>query len=68
MKVAEFVKNFLVVFIIAFVVSSVVTFLYSLIVHSEGAFNWSIAFQFSITLGIIVPLLQIQNLKSKNIN
>ena len=43
MKTAEFITDFVLVFIITFIVCSIVTFLYSLIVHSEGIFDWGLS-------------------------
>jgi hypothetical protein len=60
----ELLKDFIIVFVITFVVSSAVTFIYNLIVHSQGSFDWATSFRFAITLGIIFPWLNYK--KKKN--
>jgi hypothetical protein len=51
----NYITDFIITFIVAFVVTAAVTFLYSLIVHGKGIFNWETAFQFAVIFGIIVP-------------
>ena len=57
MKPAEFITEFVLVFIITFIVCSIVTFLYSLIIHSKGIFDWGLSFTLSITFGILFPVI-----------
>lgn len=52
-----FIIDFLITFAIAFIVTAAVTFFYSLIIHGKGIIGWETAFQLSIILGIIFPLL-----------
>jgi hypothetical protein len=63
MKIGTLTIEFLFVFIVTFAVSSLVTFLYSLLVHSNGIFDWETALRLSITLGIIFTWLKFRNKK-----
>jgi hypothetical protein len=67
MKTKEFLTEFIVIFFITFIVSSLVTFIYNLVVHSEGKFDLSTAFIFSITFGIIFPVIYYRERKKQNI-
>ncbi len=63
MKISKLLKDFIIVFVITFVVSSLVTFIYNLIVHLQGAFDWATSFRFAIILGIIFPWLHYRERK-----
>lgn len=65
MKAIELAKDFLAIFIVTFIVSSLVTFIYSLIVHSEGIIDWSTAFRLSIIFGIIFPWINFRERKKQ---
>lgn len=45
-------------FAVVMVVNLIVTYLYSLIVHGSGVIDWETAFQFAISLAIILPWLR----------
>jgi hypothetical protein len=64
MRAIEILKNFFIVFVVTFIVVSSVTYLYGLLIHSSGTFDWATSFRFSITLGIIFPWLHYR--KGKN--
>ena len=57
MKIKRFLIDFLIVFTVAFVVNLIVVFLWNLIAHGQGSFEWETPFRFAIILGIILPLL-----------
>ena len=57
MKIKRFLIDFLIVFTVAFVVNLIVVFLWNLIAHGQGSFDWETPFLFSIVLGIILPIL-----------
>lgn len=57
MKIKRFLMHFVIVFSITFVVNAIVVYLWNLIRHGEGAFNWETTFFFAIVLGIVFPLL-----------
>ena len=65
MKIGALTIEFLLVFIVTFAVSLFVTFIYSLLIHTEGIFDWETALRLSITLGIIFTWLQYRNKKRK---
>ncbi len=55
MKIKRFLIDFLIVFTVAFVVNLIVVFLWNLIFHGQGSFEWETALRFAIILGIILP-------------
>lgn len=55
MGIKQYAIDFVVMFAIVLVVNLIVTFLYSLIFHGSGVIAWDTAFQFAITLGLILP-------------
>jgi len=55
MNIKQYAIDFVVMFVIVLVVNLIVTFLYSLIFHGLGVIDWETAFQFAITLAIILP-------------
>lgn len=57
MKIKRFLIDFLIVFTVAFVVNLIVVFLWNLIAHGQGSFEWETPFRFAIILGIILPIL-----------
>ncbi len=65
MKIKKFLIHFLIAFAITFVVNAIVVYLWNLIRHGEGAFNWEITFFFAITFGIVLPLLDIWRSEEK---
>lgn len=57
MKIKRFLIDFLITFTAVFVVNLIVVFLWNLIAHGQGSFEWETAFRFAIILGIILPIL-----------
>ena len=57
-KIKRFLLHFVIVFAITFVVNAIIVYLWNLIRHGEGAFNWETTFFFAIVLGIVFPLLE----------
>ena len=57
MKIKRFLINFLIVFTVALVVNVIVVYLWNLIAHGQGSFDWETPFRFAIILGIILPIL-----------
>jgi hypothetical protein len=55
MTIKQYAIDFVVMFAVVLVVNLIVTFLYNLIFHGSGVIDWETAFQFAITLGIILP-------------
>lgn len=58
MTIRQYVTDFIVMFAVVMVVNLIVTYLYSLIVHGSGVIDWETAFQFAISLAIILPWLR----------
>lgn len=63
MKLSDFIIDFLAIFIATFIVSSLVTYIYNLLVHSAGSFDWATTFRLSIILGIILPWIHLREKK-----
>ena len=57
MKIKRILINFVIVFAVALVVNVIVVYLWNLIAHGQGAFEWATPFRFAIILGIILPIL-----------
>ena len=53
----KFFQEFLVVSAITFIVAAVVSFLYSLIVHGSGVFDWTHAIRLALILGLALPMI-----------
>ncbi len=58
MKAVKFLIDFAAVFAIVFVVNAIVVYLWNLLRHGQGAFDWEITFFFAITLGIALPWVE----------
>ncbi len=58
MKIKRFLIHFIIVFALTFVVNTIVVYLWNLIAHGQGAFDWETSFRFAIILGIIVPIIR----------
>ncbi len=58
MSALRFLRDVLVTIVITFAVVAVVTFLYRLIVHGSGSVSWETAFELSVVLGIVLPLMR----------
>jgi hypothetical protein len=63
MSLKTYAIDFVIMFAIVLVVNLLVTYLYSLLVHGSGVVNWEMAFQFAISLGIILPWIHRRELK-----
>jgi len=64
-KIKEFLIRFVIVFAVVFVVNAIVVYLWNLIVHGEGAFNWGLSLTLAIVVGIILPLTRAMTSKEK---
>lgn len=56
MKIKEFLIKFVIYFSLVFVVNAIVIYLWNLVRHGEGAFNWATTFTLAIILGIILAV------------
>jgi len=66
MNIKRYAIDFALMFAIVLVVNLIVTYLYSLIFHGLGVINWETAFEFAITLGIVLPW--VRHYEKKQIN
>ncbi len=65
MKIKRFLIDFVIVFALAFVTNAIVVYLWNLIRHGEGAFNWVSSLTVAIVLGIILPITTAMMSKKK---
>ena len=65
MKIKEFLIRFVIVFAVVFVVNAIVVYLWNLIVHGEGAFNWGLSLTLAVILGIVLPIIRTMTSKEK---
>ena len=59
----DFLIRFVTVFAITFVVNAIVVYVWNLVQHGEGTFNWGLSLTLAVILGIILPITR--TLKSK---
>ena len=65
MKIKEFLIRFVIVFAVTFVVNAIVVYLWNLVRHGEGAFDWQLTFTLAIIVGIILPFTRAMASKGK---
>ena len=65
MKIKEFLIRFVIVFAVVFVVNAIVVYLWNLIMHGQGTFDWGLSFTLAIVVGIILPLTRAMMSKEK---
>ncbi len=65
MKIKNLCVEFLVVFAITFMVTIIVTYLWNLIVHGAGIFEWETAVRFALIFGIVLPWIRVRENKRK---
>ena len=53
MKIKRFLIQFVTIFALAFVINTIVVYLWNLIAHGEGAFDWGLSFTLAIVLAIV---------------
>jgi hypothetical protein len=56
MNLKQFFIGFITIFALTLVVTGIVSFLYSLVVHGTGVFDWELAFRLAIIFGLILPI------------
>jgi len=57
MKIIEGLKQFLIIFALIFIVTLPVAYLYQLIAHGTGVWDFDLAFQNAVIFGIILTLI-----------
>jgi len=65
MKIKELLINFVIMFTVTLVVTAIVTYLWNLIVHGAGSFDWETSFRLAIILGIVFPSMRLIEYKKK---
>ncbi len=65
MNIKQLLLEALVFFVLTFIVTAGVSYLYSLLVHGTGAFNWDSAIQFAIIFGIVFPIVNATGRRKK---
>jgi low affinity Fe/Cu permease len=56
MRIRGFLKQFAFVFAAVLVSNAAVVYLWNLVFHGEGVFDWGLTFTLAITIGIAVAL------------
>lgn len=57
MNFRNILRGFIVYFALVLVVSSVVSYLYSLVVHGQGAVDWGSSFRLAFIFGFTLPIV-----------
>jgi len=65
MKIKNLLIGFAITFAVSFVVNAVVVYLWNLIVHGDGAFNWGLSLTLAVILGIVLPVVSAMMSKRK---
>jgi len=65
MNIKELFIGFVTVFVVTLVVAAIVSYLWSLIAHGAGVFDWETSFRFSIIFGIIFSFIDAMGRKKK---
>jgi len=65
MKIKDFLIRFAIIFALALIVNTIVVYLWNLIVHGEGAFNWGLSLTLAIVLAIVLPFTRAMMSKEK---
>jgi len=65
MKPKRFLIQFAIVFAVILVVNATVVYLWNLIGHGQGTFDWETLIRFAIILGIALPVIKAMTSKEK---
>ncbi len=57
MNLKNILRGFIVYFVLVLVVSAIVSYLYSLVVHGQGAIDWGSSFRLAIIFGVTLPIV-----------
>ncbi len=63
MAIKRFLIRFIMVFAVTFFINSIIVYLYSVIVHKEGQFNFDTTFLFALTFGLVFAIMELMNKK-----
>lgn len=56
MKYHKYLTHFLLIFIVTFIVNALTVYLWNLLQHGVGVFEWDTSFVFAIVLAIVLPI------------
>lgn len=59
MKIKTFLTRFGLVFAVTFAANALAVYLWNVIAHGQGAFEWETSFRFAVILGIVLPLARV---------
>ncbi len=62
----EFLKILSITFFSVFVTNAIIVYLWNLLFHGKGAFNWGVTIVLAITISIAVSLASTNKVKKKN--
>jgi len=65
MKIKKFLIQFVIYFSLVFVVNAIVVYVWNLVRHGEGAFDWQLSFTLAIIVGIILAVERARKSKEK---
>ena len=65
MNIKELFIGFVTVFAVTLVVAAIVSYLWSLIAHGAGVFDWETSFRFAVIFGIIFSWMDARERKKK---
>ena len=65
MKIRDFLIRFAITFAVVFVVNAIVVYLWNLIAHGQGTFNWGLSFTLAVIVGIVLPVTRAMMSKEK---
>lgn len=62
----EFLKILSITFFSVFVTNAIIVYLWNILFHGKGAFNWGVTIVLAITISIAVSLASTNKVKKKN--
>ena len=65
MKIKNLLISFVTTFALVFIVNVIVIYLWNLIMHGQGAFNWGLSFTLAVIVGIVLPVMRAMMGKEK---
>lgn len=65
MKIKRFLIDVVIVFAVAFVVNTIVVYLWNLVRHGQGVFDWETSIRFAIIIGMILLITRALTSKGK---
>ena len=66
MRTTQFVIYFILAFSVTFIVNMVAVFIYNMLAHGHGGFDWEITFMFAFTMGLFFPIMDLILIGKRN--